>query len=99
MLRVLREVGLGYVPLGMPVADLSGGEVHRLALARELLRGVGKPGSTLYLLDGPTLGLHPSDVATLLGALHGLVDAGGTVWLTTHDAALAAACDAEIVLK
>jgi excinuclease ABC subunit A len=96
ILRVLRDVGLGYVPLGMPVSDLSGGESHRLALARELLRGAGRPGSTLYLLDGPTIGLHPADVATLLGALHGLADAGGTVWIATHDRALASACD-EIV--
>jgi excinuclease ABC subunit A len=97
ILRVLRDVGLGYVPLGLPTAELSGGEAQRLALARELLRA-GAPEGALYLVDGPTLGLHPADVAVLLHVLRRLVEQGGTVWAATHDPAFAAASDAIVDL-
>ncbi len=97
ILRAMHDVGLGYVPLGISTAALSGGEAQRLALARELV-AAGRPEGTLYLLDAPTVGLHPADVAALLGALRRLADQGGTVWCATHDAAFAAACDVVIPL-
>jgi len=97
ILRVLRACGLGDVPLGQPTSALSGGEAQRLALARELLRA-GSPQDTLYLLDAPTVGLHPADVQQLLGVLSQLVDQGGTVWAATHDPAFAAIADVTVAL-
>ncbi len=98
-LRALVEVGLGYVPLGQPGHTLSGGEAQRLRLARELARVHRERGDgVLYVLDDPTIGLHPADVADLLALLRRLTEQGATVWLATHDEALAAACDVQIRL-
>ena len=90
-LETLREVGLGYLRLGQPATELSGGEAQRIKLATELQRA--HRGHTLYLLDEPTSGLHPADVRLLLDQLQQLVDAGNTVVLVEHDQAAITACD------
>ncbi len=90
-LDVLREVGLGYLRLGQPATELSGGEAQRIKLATELQR-ISR-GDTLYVLDEPTTGLHPSDVEKLLVQLERLVEAGNTVIVVEHDMRLVAASD------
>jgi excinuclease ABC subunit A len=90
-LRTLREVGLGYLRLGQPATELSGGEAQRIKLATELQRA--RRGHALYLLDEPTVGLHPADVELLLRQLHQLVDAENTVVLVEHDLDAVATAD------
>ena len=85
-LGVLRDVGLGYIRLGWAATELSGGEAQRIKLAAELQRP--QRGETLYVLDEPTTGLHPSDVAKLVKQLEALVDAGNTVIVVEHDMGL-----------
>lgn len=90
-LHVLREVGLGYLRLGQPATELSGGEAQRIKLATELQRA-GR-GSSLYVLDEPTTGLHPDDVERLMTQLDGLVAAGNTVVVVEHDMRVVAGSD------
>ncbi|MGZ8358877.1 MAG: excinuclease ABC subunit UvrA, partial [Telluria sp.] len=90
-LDVLRDVGLGYLRLGQPATELSGGEAQRIKLASELQR-TGR-GKSLYILDEPTTGLHPADVDKLIVQLNALVDAGNTVILVEHNMRVVAASD------
>ncbi|MHA3775262.1 excinuclease ABC subunit A [Verrucomicrobiota bacterium sgz303538] len=90
-LEVLRDVGLGYLRLGQSATELSGGEAQRIKLATELQRA--ERGTTLYVLDEPTTGLHPADVERLLVQFDGLVGAGNTVVVVEHDMRLVAASD------
>ncbi|MBC9876529.1 excinuclease ABC subunit UvrA [Bradyrhizobium sp. INPA01-394B] len=90
-LDVIRQVGLGYIRLGQPATELSGGEAQRVKLATELQR-TQRAGS-IYVLDEPTTGLHPSDVEKLIAQLDGLVQAGSTVIVVEHDMSVVAASD------
>jgi excinuclease ABC subunit A len=90
-LETLSQVGLGYLRLGQPATELSGGEAQRIKLATELQRA--RTGHTLYVLDEPTTGLHPSDVELLVTQLQGLVDAGNTVVVVEHHMGVVAAAD------
>ncbi|MCU1384299.1 MAG: excinuclease subunit [Acidobacteria bacterium] len=90
-LRVLREVGLGYLRLGQAATELSGGEAQRIKHATELQRT--QRGDTLYVLDEPTTGLHPADVEKLMAQLDGLVKSGNTVIVIEHDMHVAAQSD------
>lgn len=90
-LDTLREVGLGYLRLGQPATELSGGEAQRIKLATELQRS-GR-GGTVYVLDEPTNGLHPADITRLQRQLEKLVDAGNTVIAVEHKMQMVAASD------
>jgi excinuclease ABC subunit A len=88
---VARQVGLGYLVLRQPGYALSGGEAQRLKIVRELWRK--DAAGTLYILDEPSLGQHLEDVSRLVGVLHKLVEAGGSVLVVEHHPHLLAACD------
>jgi len=90
-LDALLQVGLGYLRLGQPATELSGGEAQRIKLATERQRS-GR-GETLFVLDEPTTGLHPKDVSMLMTQLNGLVDAGNSVILVEHDMQVASQSD------
>jgi excinuclease ABC subunit A len=82
-LKLLQEVGLGYVKIGQPGTTLSGGEAQRVKLAKELSRRA--TGRTLYVLDEPSVGLHAADVHKLIEVLQRLVDAGNSVLIIEHN--------------
>lgn len=90
-LDALQQVGLGYLSLGQPATELSGGEAQRIKLASEFQRA--QRGHALYLLDEPTSGLHPEDVSRLVAQLQRLVDAGNTVVIVEHDLDIIANAD------
>ncbi|MDV3468278.1 excinuclease ABC subunit UvrA [Stenotrophomonas sp. C3(2023)] len=90
-LQLLQEIGLGYLRLGQPATELSGGEAQRIKLATELQRS--QRGRSLYVLDEPTTGLHASDADRLLVQLQRLVEAGNTVVMIEHDMRAVAQAD------
>ncbi|HEX6066582.1 MAG TPA: excinuclease ABC subunit UvrA, partial [Longimicrobiales bacterium] len=94
-LKLLQEVGLGYLALGQQSPTLSGGEAQRIKLVTELakVRSVRTEASTLYVLDEPTVGLHMADVEKLIRVLHQLVDAGNTVVVIEHNLDIIAESD------
>lgn len=91
MLKLLEDVGLGYLELGQTLTTLSGGEGQRLKLAKELIHQKGR--NNLYLMDEPTTGLHPVDIENFLVLLNRLVDAGNTVIAVEHNQQVVLASD------
>ncbi len=91
IIETLISVGLGYLQLGQEIATLSGGEAQRMRLSRELSKR--STGSTLYLLDEPTVGLHADDIVKLLGIFNRLVEIGNTVVIIEHNLDVIAAAD------
>ncbi len=90
-IKILQEIGLGYIKLGQPSSTLSGGENQRVKLATELARR--DTGNTLFILDEPTTGLHFDDIRVLLGVLNRLVDKGNTVLVIEHNTDILSAAD------
>jgi excinuclease ABC subunit A len=90
-LSVLQDIGVGYLRLGQPATELSGGEAQRIKLATELQRA--HRGDTLYVLDEPSTGLHPADVDRLVGQLERLVAEGNTVVVVEHEMRMVARSD------
>ncbi|MDE6288783.1 MAG: ATP-binding cassette domain-containing protein, partial [Muribaculaceae bacterium] len=90
-IKVLEDIGLGYIKLGQPSSTLSGGENQRVKLATELARK--DTGRTLFILDEPTTGLHFEDINTLLSILNRLVDRGNTVLVIEHNTDVLRAAD------
>lgn len=90
-IKVLQDIGLGYIKLGQPSSTLSGGENQRVKLATELAKR--DTGKTLFILDEPTTGLHFEDIKTLLGILNKLVDRGNTVLVIEHNTDVLRAAD------
>jgi excinuclease ABC subunit A len=90
---VLQAVGLGYLRLGQPAPALSGGEAQRLKIARALREAPRGGRGTLYVMDEPSVGLHPEDVARLLRILRSLAGRGDTVVMVEHHLDLIAAAD------
>lgn len=89
-LMPLEQLGLGYLPLGQPLSTLSGGEAQRLKIARSMRSAVR---NHLFIMDEPSAGLHPSDVKSLIFAMHQLVSLGGSVLVVDHDLDVLRACD------
>lgn len=90
-IKVLQEVGLGYIKLGQPSSTLSGGESQRVKLATELAKK--STGKTLYILDEPTTGLHFEDIRVLMKVLNRLVDKGNTIIIIEHNLDVIKCCD------
>jgi excinuclease ABC subunit A len=90
-LKLLQDIGLGYLSLGQPATELSGGEAQRVKLATELQQA--PRGATLYIIDEPTVGLHPADTDRLMVQLDALIQAGNTVILAEHDLRVVAQAD------
>ena len=96
-LKLMCDIGLGYLKMGQPAQTLSGGESQRLKLVRHLLKQY--KGHTIYFLDEPTVGLHPEDIQKLLLVLKQFLDRGDTILMIEHDQSLLQFADKVITLK